>query len=245
MSADQNTPTLVAVDTTTLQSRVYQALRDTLFDGQFSPGEVFTIRALAATIGTSVMPVREALARLHAEGAVEVRNPGRQMCVPIMSLDSVNELYRLRIELEGMAAALAAARIGAKELDDIEDLIGAMAEAANEGGSTAFLRANRAFHFAIYRAARSHHLMPIIESLWLKFGPLLRVPLGPGSRADTRVSGGSQQHHERALVALRAGDAEGACSAIRADLMETGAWFAAHYDARAYVSAATDVQDED
>lgn len=231
---------LVPVDTTTLQNRVYQSLRDTLLDGQFRPGEVFTIRSLASAIGTSVMPVREALARLHAEGAVEIRQTGRQISVPVMSRDSVAELYRVRIELEGMAAAMAADHITTAETDELEALITSMAEAVANEEEERFLRANRAFHFKIYRSARSFHLMPMIESLWLKFGPLLSVPLGPGSRPESRVINGGQHHHLEALAALRARDGIAACRAIRNDLAQTGDWFAAHYDPQAYLAPQRD-----
>lgn len=228
MDASGQLSQLVPVSTNTLQYRVYQTLRNTLLDGQFLPGEVFTIRALADVIGTSVMPVREALARLDAEGAVEIRHPGRQTSIPIMSRDSVTELYRVRSELEGMAARMAARRITPAEIGAIEPIIGQMQEALDTREVDQFLRANRAFHFAIYHAAQSHHLMPIIESLWLKLGPLLRVSLGPDAQAGGLVDGG-QPHHERALAALRSGDEEAACAAIRSDLADTGAWFEANY----------------
>lgn len=225
---------LERVDTTTLQSRVYQSLRDTLFDGQFRPGEVFTIRALADSMGTSVMPVREALARLDAEGAVEIRKSSRQIGIPIMSKESVAELYRVRIELEGMVSAMAAERITAAELSKVGSCIKTMKTAVADCDGGGFLRANRAFHFEIYRAAKSHHLMPIIETLWLKFGPLLRVPLGPGSQAENRVMDGDQRLHRQALKALSVRDAEAARLAIQADLADTAAWFARHYDPASY-----------
>ena len=125
---------------------------------------------------------------------------------------------------------MASERITAVELDEIEALVRAMEAATRNGESDSFLRSNRAFHFSIYRGARSHHLMPIIESLWLKFGPLLRVPLGPGSRSETRTAVGGQHHHTKALAALRAGDGDAARHAIQSDLAETAAWFAEHYD---------------
>lgn len=236
MDADGRLLRLEAVDTTTLQSRVYQLLRNTLFDGQFRPGEVFTIRALAGSMGTSVMPVREALARLDAEGAVEIRTTSRQIRIPIMPRESVAELYRVRTELEGMVSAMAAERITPAELSSVEGFIGTMKDAVVAGDERGFLRANRAFHFEIYRAAKSYHLMAIIETLWLKFGPLLRVPLGPGSQAQNRVMDGDQHLHREALKALSVHDADAARRAIQADLAETAAWFARHYDPASYVS---------
>lgn len=229
---------LKPVDTTTLQSRVYQSLRDALFDGQFRPGEVFTIRALADSMGTSVMPVREALARLDAEGAVSVRQGNRQIHIPIMPKDSVAELYRVRIELEGMVSAMAAERITDDELAQVSSCVDAMMAAVATSNARGFLQANRAFHFSIYRAGRSWHLMPIIETLWLKFGPLLRVPLGPGSQAEHRVMDGDQRVHRAALEGLAARNPEASRQAIQADLAETAAWFAAHYDPQLYAAPA-------
>lgn len=222
------------VDTTTLQARVYASLRDIIANGQVKPGDVFTIRAIATRMGTSVMPVREAVTRLHAEGAVDIRLPSRQIRVPVLSREAVAELYAVRIALEGMAAAMAAAHVNETELAGLERSVAEMDAAIGSGDEMAFLLANRSFHFTIYKAARSQHLLPMIESLWLKFGPLLRVPLGPGSRAESRVMGGGQHRHEEAVDALHARDAEAVKAAIQGDLADTAAWFAEHYDPEAY-----------
>ena len=225
---------LKPVDTTTLQARVYATIRETIANGKIRPGEIFTIRGLATAMGTSVMPVREAVTRLHAEGAVEIMLPSRQITVPVMSHESVAELYAIRIALEGMAAAMAAERASADELATIEQLVAEMGQAIEGGNEMAFLEANHAFHFTIYGAARSQYLLPMIEALWLKSGPLLRVPLGPGSRAENRVMAGGQDRHEQALAALLKRDADAACAAIQGDLADTAAWFADHYDPAAY-----------
>ncbi len=223
------------VDNSTLQTRVYAALRERIVNGFIQPGEAFTIRALANAMGTSVMPVREALTRLHAEGAVEINPTNRQIRIPIISRDGVMELYKLRIELEGMAAAMAAKAVSSEEIAQLEQLVDDMRKAVEDGRELDFMQANYAFHFTVYRAARSHHLLPIIEMLWLKFGPLLRVPLAPGSRMENRVMDGAQEHHEDLVEALRRGDARKARKAIRGDLGDTADWFDKHYDPEAYV----------
>src|ERR1700738_4363481 len=59
------------VDNTTLRERVYRALKQAILEGRFSPGETLPTRSLAEVLGTSVMPVRDAMLRLNAEGGVE------------------------------------------------------------------------------------------------------------------------------------------------------------------------------
>ena len=198
--------------------------------GQVRPGQAFVIRSLADTMGTSVMPVRDALTRLLAEGAVEVRTNGRQITVPVLSRSAIAELFEVRIQLESMAAGLAAERITAGEIEQLERDVATMDRAMVDRDDALFMETNRSFHFTIYHAARSHCLIPLIEMLWLKCGPLLRVPLQTGSRAEIRVMGGAQEQHLAILAALRDGDSVRTREAIRRDLADTAAWFAAHYD---------------
>src|SRR6266849_10081749 len=72
------------VDNTTLRERVYRTLKQAILEGRFSPGEALPSRSLAEVLGTSVMPVRDALVRLRAEGGVEIP-PNRVARIPILS----------------------------------------------------------------------------------------------------------------------------------------------------------------
>lgn len=225
---------LQEVETSTLQERVYRSLRATILDGLVGPGEVLAVRPLANMLGTSVMPVRDALLRLQTEGAVEAKAAGRQLSIPVMTREGIEELYDIRLELEGRAAAMAARRVTDRELEKIEKLVAEMEDAIVRSDELGFQRANRAFHFTIYAAAKSHHLLPMIEALWLKLGPLLRVPLLPGSRAQHRVMAGGQHRHEEAVAGLRSHDPDAARAGIQGDLRDTASWFLEHYDPEAY-----------
>ena len=75
------------IDVTTVQERVYQELRNALYQGRFMPGEVLTIRALAAALGTSPMPVREAIQRLVTENAL-TQLPNRTFQVAALTLEN-------------------------------------------------------------------------------------------------------------------------------------------------------------
>jgi DNA-binding GntR family transcriptional regulator len=213
------------VDNSTLRERVYRTLKQAILEGRFSPGETLPTRSLAEVLGTSVMPVRDALLRLHAEGGVEVL-PNRAARLPVLSRESIAELYEVRLNLEGLAAALAAERIEPAELAEVERAFAAMKTVSERNDVTGFLRENQLFHFGIYRAAKSYHMLPIIEALWLKGGPLLR-PFVKGSRVQMRMFEGHDSH-ARALQGLTHRDPALARQGIVDDLADAARWYAAH-----------------
>jgi DNA-binding GntR family transcriptional regulator len=217
---------LVRVETSTIQERVRRSLQNAIMAGQFAPGEILTLRGVADAMGTSVMPVREALSRCLADGAIELL-PNRVMRIPLMTPESIEELYEVRITLEGMAAAKAAQRISREEIGTLHKAIEAMQAARERSDSIDFLLANRAFHFGIYRAAQTFHLLPIIETLWLKFGPLLRLPFTVGTHAEKRLMD-EQTHHLAAVAALEEHNADMARAALTEDLVSASGWFKAH-----------------
>ena len=119
------------VDNTTLRERVYRTLKQAILEGRFSPGETLPTRSLAEVLGTSVMPVRDALLRLNAEGGVEVL-PNRAARLPVLSRESIAELYEVRLNLEGLAATLAAKRITQDELAAVEQAFAGMMQASEQ-----------------------------------------------------------------------------------------------------------------
>ena len=103
-------PTLSRVEKSTLQALAYVQLRDAIMLGMLVPGQAITIRSLAAAIGTSHIPVREALMRLAAERAISVL-PNGSVSVPVMSRARFEDLRRTRLLVEGHAVELAAPRL--------------------------------------------------------------------------------------------------------------------------------------
>ena len=91
----------------TMSLEVHKQLRTLLIGGRMMPGEQISLRSTAEALGVSVMPVREAVQRLVAEQALELA-PNRTLRVPTMSADQFREITRIRINLEGLAAASAA-----------------------------------------------------------------------------------------------------------------------------------------
>src|ERR1700732_214637 len=166
----------------TVQERVYCALRDQLMRGGFQPGQNLKTAELADAFGTSAMPFRDALNRLTVERALETL-PSRTVRVPALSKDALQYLRETRFAIEGLAISRAASNMTDESLVTLKRLIVAQSETDEEHVSEESAERNRAFHFAIYRQSGSMVLLPIIESLWLQFGPYLR-------EASERFDGG-------------------------------------------------------
>jgi DNA-binding GntR family transcriptional regulator len=204
---------LVRVERETVQERLYATLRDKLMRGGVAPGQKLKIAELAEAFGTSAMPVREALNRLTAERALETL-PNRTVRVPALSKDSLQNLREARFAIEGLAVVRAAANMTESTLASLRRLIDAQSRTDAVHVSEASAEQNRAFHFTIYRQAGSAVLLPIIESLWLQFGPYLREA---SERFDGREGRGTNFHVE-VVDALARGDAQAARAALEADI---------------------------
>ena len=112
---------LAPVDVSTLQERVYLSLRQAISQGDFVPGEVLTIRSLAASLGTSAMPVREALQRLGAEKAL-IQQSNRSVMVAPFTLAGHLELIRIRMTIESLATRWAAHHADQALIDQLKAL---------------------------------------------------------------------------------------------------------------------------
>ena len=211
---------------TTIQDGVYQRLRRALMTGGFEPDQTLTISSLAETFGVSQMPVREALRRLAAANALEVAANGSS-CVPAVSRAKLDDLCRARIAIEGLATELAAPRIDSAAIRALRGNVAehdALSDEKDEKNVYDMLIKNQEFHFGIYCASGSDVLMQIIETLWLRFGPYMRLLtrhmeqqlMGEGARKFT-------MRHRMVITALENGDAAKARDAIVEDIAATQA----------------------
>lgn len=205
----------------TTQDLVYEQLRDALIAGKFEAGQGFTISALADQFGTSHMPVREALRRLAAENALSIGRSGTAM-VPLTSSRDLDFLCETRCILEGKAAELAATKIDADALAHLEDVARSHVEALRDGASDRMLASNRELHFGVYAATGNPVTINLIQNLWLRYGPYVRLLSDRMTDLLISDSGGSYSRHHTALIAaLRVGDGPAAAEAIVADITST------------------------
>ena len=199
-----------------LSARCYVALKDALIAGNFRPGQRLLMQDLAKQLGTSVTPVREACMRLVSERGLEVRS-GRFVTVPNLTVSLYMEIRTIRIELEGLAAELAATNITPAELKAISGIQSRFETADHAHASNESIRLNREFHFMVYRLSRMQMLTSHIESLWISMGPILNVFYN--EVANNYVGA---EEHTNLIKALRAKDGKKARAAITMDILRGG-----------------------
>jgi DNA-binding GntR family transcriptional regulator len=179
---------------------IYRQLRALVLFGDLAPGQAVTIQGLSERLGAGMTPVREAIRRLIAGGALEFQG-NRRVSVPCLTPDNISELIVARQWLDPHLTRLTA-------LDTKLD------QAIAQGDLRAYLELNYRFHKRIYELAGAPILADVADGLWLRFGPSLRVVCG---RMGTQ---NLPDKHKDMLAAMHAGDAEAAARAIREDVTQ-------------------------
>ena len=196
-----------------LHTNVHDELSRRFITGKLTPGCTLSTRGLAEELGVSQTPVREALSRLAAEGAVQIRSK-RKIVIPAMTADRFQDLLRCRELLEPEAAVIALPFIDPHRLRRLKKIDASIGAALKTGDVNAYMQGNFDFHFSIYGAQPRRTLIQLIETLWLQFGPYMRVVYGRVGTA-TLVD-----QHEVAIDAISRGDARQLGMAILADIRD-------------------------
>lgn len=191
----------------------YARLRDMILFGVLQPGQPVTIQGLIQDLGVGMTPVREAIRRLTAEGAL-LPQGNRRVTVPRLTPALLDQVAFARLTIEPKLAEMAAAALTPALIDRLEAIDGEVDDAIRAGAVPAYLESNHAFHFALYDASGAAVLVDMARSLWLRFGPSLRVVCA-GMAAS-----GLPDRHEEALAAMRAGDAAGLARAMERDIQQ-------------------------
>ncbi len=195
-----------------LNDQAYDAIKQGLISGRFAPRQVLVLRNLAETYGISTTPVREALQRLVGEGLL-VMQPNRSIAVPDWDIAKFSELFRIRCELEGLAAELAVAHITKDALQGLTTLAVQIDATLQEGRLKEYVALNQRFHFTIYRAAHSPRLLRIIENLWGEVGVYMNELFATG-----RYVAVANDAHRLILAGLASGDAAATRAAMVRDI---------------------------
>ena len=192
---------------------VHRRLRQAIMTGRFPPGVAVTIRGLAALLGTSAMPVREAMRRLAAEQALDLLD-NRRARVPDMTEARFAGLVDARILLETAAARRALPAIDPARLQELKRLDQAIDDICSRGDIERTIEANFLFHRRLYTCAPHDALTPLIESVWLQIGPFMRAALRDWPVYD------KIDRHKEALDAIEQQDAAALAQAIEADVRD-------------------------
>lgn len=197
-----------------LDEMAYRRLRQALVTGAVLPGDRLSIRGVAAALGVSAMPARTALRRLAAEQALDLLPSGTAV-VPRLTRAGFAELGAIRAELEPLAVRLATPLLTKADWARLADLVCAHDAARQQGDTDAIQTADRDFLFLIYRAARAPLLLGLIETLWLRRGPLFAA-----LRGVSGAMGAMRHRHGEILEALRARSAEPAAALLQSEIKE-------------------------
>jgi len=196
----------------TLHETAYDEIRNALTSGRIKMGESVTLRSMAAALQISETPVREAVQRLVAEGALEAV-PNRSISVPVMTRAKLEEQRQVRVALEGLAAEMAVSNLSRADIKYLSSLHDQMVAAAKPSDPETMLTATSTIHMTIYRASGSSLLVDLIQITWLRTGPLLTLAADrPTMMKNARTA------HRKLLSALRKRDAKSARAAITLDI---------------------------
>ena len=195
----------------TLNEQIYQQIKEKLIIGEFRPGDRLVLRNLAAALGTSVVPVRDALQKLESLGALRLE---RTFIVPRLTMLELTEIRDIRVALEGLSAARAARASTPESLAGLRVHFEAMIAAARANDTSLFLRANASFHLHIADMSNSPILRDMIEPLWLRMGPSVRLAKAePGKLIDAIPD------HKIAFDAIASHNAPSARKAVVSDVV--------------------------
>jgi len=152
-------------ETVTAQEGVLRELRVMIASGQLEPGQQVVQDALAASLGVSRVPLREALKVLEGEGQV-IYHPHRGYFVANLSVDDLVEVYRIRSILEDEALRVGVPLLTDEDIEYLEDILSDVEAAATSGDVSAVTAANRRFHFALFEASNMPRLVRMIRNQW-------------------------------------------------------------------------------
>lgn len=158
--------------TQSLVDRVSHAVRRAILEGGLRPGEALSISDLAADLGVSHSPVREALQRLSGQGLVVLR-PARTAIVAPLELEDLQEIYRLRGLIEVDAVARSAPKLGDSDLAVLANELKVMSGVAPD--TDAFWDGHTMFHRTLMAPMLTSRLERMITELWHAGERYLRI----------------------------------------------------------------------
>src|SRR5262245_8167292 len=181
---------------------VLSELREAILDGQLPPGRHVRQEALADQFGISRIPIREALLTLEREGLVESRG-GRGMIVTPLDPSQINDIYELRLALDGYVSATLTAR---KDFDPspLRQILEEGQAACARNDFKALVKQDFLFHMGIYEALGNHVIVDAMGAQWTHIRRAIALTL----TADTLVKHRFWDAHQSILDSIVSGDAE-------------------------------------
>lgn len=208
---------LEPVEVKTLKATVYDSLLTAIATGKLPPGTQVTVAQLSKLIGVGSMPVREALQKLEAGKLVSISKT-RRVTITELSSGALNELLKIRVMLECMAARESIQNYSDEFLEQLESI---KMDIDLSQDPEEFLERNKDFHFTLYQNAKMPILLEMIEHLWQRVGPYLNIYAREAvDRSDLDYL--RTPYHEGILQAIKERNKDALCKWLTLDL-ETAA----------------------
>lgn len=190
-----------------------QHLRQQIYEGALAPGRRLDESEVAAALGVSRTPVREALRQLAAQGLVEIR--ARRGCfVTELTLQDQKDIFPIMARLEGWVAHEVAEHATKEELDRLDELHAALERQAAAANVDRYWAANHVFHTALQDLVGNRLLQHLLSELRRKIGLFRQRSLRFPGRVDRSIA-----EHRALMKALRARDGARAEAVMREHLM--------------------------
>jgi DNA-binding GntR family transcriptional regulator len=201
----------------TLAGRVYAELETCIIGGIWLPGTKVSLRKVAASIQTSVQPVRQAVGRLVDAGALEL-SPSRFVRVPVLDRSAADEVWGLRLLLEGEVVAKFAARSTPAEIKQLFTLSEGLRASRYGVDIKRTMEAIRDWNVALAEGTRSPLLIDAVSKLRLRYSPFIADCMSADARRDDEFTQFTLHMQDELILAISSGDVAGARHLRCADL---------------------------
>ncbi len=183
-----------------LEERVFRQLEEEILSGELRSGESLTEISLSARLGVSRTPVRAALHRLSEEGLIKT-TPNRGAVVIGVSESDLEDTYRIRMRLEGLASAMATERLTEDDLKELTEQVELSEYYISKCDTKKLGELDSSFHRVIYRASGNRMLGKILTELHRNIKSYRRRSLDVPGRLESSV-----KEHRQILEAMKRGD---------------------------------------
>jgi DNA-binding GntR family transcriptional regulator len=189
---------------TTLPDAVYHQIKSLILNGEYRPSQMLRQEELAASLGISRAPLREAMPRLEADGLV-ISHPRRGYSVRSLDHEEIREIFDLRLLIEGQAAYLATLSRTEEDVAQVRSLMSQMEKMkpTTEAEIRAWSELNFQFHDRLLAPSPRRHFRRVVESLRAAVEPYIRMEITLTGQLDD-----AEADHREIVEAFAAGKAE-------------------------------------
>lgn len=192
----------VETNSGSLRSRVFSQLQNDILNGLYQPGESLIETKLSEELGVSRTPIREAIRQLELEGLVQ-SIPNKGAIVKGISAKDIEDIYTIRMLIEGLAARWATEKITPEELEELKDAAELEEFYTGKNDLVHLLQFDSRFHDIIFKASKSKPLMHTLSTFHHYVQRARSISLNSPERAQKAL-----EEHKAILKAIEEHDPE-------------------------------------